>query len=415
MISSEYMEDAELQIEEEEMQAESMEETHGKKSELAKNYKNNIETVISLNRGGSWHRLKAPTRDVDGRLFECEGECHLNLHGLSSDFPPFYSVETAAGIIIGNGNVGQTLVHDLEETSVFLTRDGGLNWFEIIKGPHIYEIGDHGGLIVIAEVNKPITSIKYSWDEGLTWQDHTISDEKVTIDNIVTEPNGISQHFLIYGSINKKGTKKGAVISLDFTNLHEPQCKLPDSPDSKESDYETWSPSDGTTGHECLLGKKYIYIRRKRETQCYNGLNYEKKAIVQNCLCTESDYECDVGFGRNSPGDPCTPLSGKNETDVHEPPAICVGYYTISKGYRKIPGDTCEGGVQYEPLLIRCPYNGIYSSLGVIFLVLIVFAAVIIGLLSFKNAFSESVNEFVNDKLKNNNSNQKKQYYNIVH
>lgn len=412
IINKEYMEEAELAIEELEMQSESMEEVHGKKSEIIDSHKNNIETVISFNRGGSWHRLKAPFRDVEGRKFDCEGECYLNLHGLSSDFPPFYSVESAAGLIIGNGNVGASLVHDADETGVFLSRDGGLNWAEIMKGPHIYELGDHGGLIVVGDVHKPTSIIKYSWDEGSNWQEHTISDDKINIENIVTEPNGISQQFLVYGTINKKGTKKGVVIRIDFSNLHEPQCKLPESPDSKESDYEKWSPTDGKEGHECLLGKKYVYIRRKKDAQCYNGLTYEKKVITSNCQCTEEDYECDTGYGRSSPGAPCTLLNGQKENQVHEPPAVCVGYYTISQGYRKIPGDTCEGGVQYEPYIIRCPYSGIYSSLGVIFLILIVFGGIVIGLLSFKNAFSESVSEYVNDKMRSNPN--KKQYYNIV-
>jgi hypothetical protein len=31
-----------------------------------------------------------------------------------------------------------------------MSRDGGLTWFEIAKGSHIYEIGDHGGVIVLA-------------------------------------------------------------------------------------------------------------------------------------------------------------------------------------------------------------------------------------------------------------------------
>jgi hypothetical protein len=31
-----------------------------------------------------------------------------------------------------------------------MSRDGGLNWVEIHKGSHIYEISDHGGLIVMA-------------------------------------------------------------------------------------------------------------------------------------------------------------------------------------------------------------------------------------------------------------------------
>jgi hypothetical protein len=45
--------------------------------------------------------------------------------------------------------------------------------------------------------------------------------------------------------------------------------------------------------------------------------------------------------------------------------------------------------------------------------VLILFAVLVIGLLSFKNAFSESITEFVNDKMKNETT-KKKDYYKIV-
>lgn len=50
-----------------------------------------------------------------------------------------------------------------------MSRDGGMNWFEIRKGSHIYELGDHGGLIVMAENTKPTADIYYSFNEGSTW------------------------------------------------------------------------------------------------------------------------------------------------------------------------------------------------------------------------------------------------------
>lgn len=50
-----------------------------------------------------------------------------------------------------------------------MSRDGGLNWQEVRKGPYIYEYGDHGGLIVMAPTNTATTEVLYSYDEGLTW------------------------------------------------------------------------------------------------------------------------------------------------------------------------------------------------------------------------------------------------------
>lgn len=38
-----------------------------------------------------------------------------------------------------------------DDFNTYLSRDGGHNWFQIIQGSHIYEIGDHGGLITFAQ------------------------------------------------------------------------------------------------------------------------------------------------------------------------------------------------------------------------------------------------------------------------
>ena len=35
--------------------------------------------------------------------------------------------------------------------NTYLSRDGGLTWAEVKKGPYVYEFGDHGGLIVMAK------------------------------------------------------------------------------------------------------------------------------------------------------------------------------------------------------------------------------------------------------------------------
>ena len=79
------------------------------------------------------------------------------------DFGSFYSPVNAIGILIGTGNVGNYLSNRKDEINTYLSRDAGLTWFEVIyskniylfsfkvmKGSHIYEIGDHGGLIVMA-------------------------------------------------------------------------------------------------------------------------------------------------------------------------------------------------------------------------------------------------------------------------
>lgn len=412
-------------------------ETSGKKIHKKDGYKEYIKSLITFNKGGDWKRIKAPERDVEGKKYDCGEFCYLNLYGISSDTAPYYSVDSAAGILIANGSVGRYLSRENDSINTFLSRDGGLNWFEIKKGTHIYEIGDHGGLILIADDVNPASEIFYSWDEGLTFEPLKISEEKFLIKNIIIEPTSTSQHFIIYGESQKKGDTKGVVIGVDFSNLHEPQCKYPDIPDTQESDYEKWSPNDGKN-RDCLMGHKTIYIRRKRESKCFNGLAFERKNVIENCECTESDYECDFGFARKSPGEPCISIHKKpdpndpNDKDkldhmVLKAPEKCEGYYKISRGYRKVPGNTCINGVKFDPLLIPCPYNGIFAGLGIMFFIILVALFIIFIYFAFSsNLFggssalgsSDNYNYNNNRNLENNRNkvqlSNKRDYKDIV-
>jgi len=52
----------------------------------------------------------------------------------SSKFGPVYSTEKAKGIILATGNVGYQLLYKHDMINTYLSRDGGLTWFEIMKG-----------------------------------------------------------------------------------------------------------------------------------------------------------------------------------------------------------------------------------------------------------------------------------------
>jgi hypothetical protein len=80
-----------------------------------------------------------------------------------------------------------------DRMNTYLSRDGGLNWVEVMKGSHIYELGDHGGLIVMAPNTEKTTEVVYSYDEGKTWHTMTISDTPIDVTNIIIEPESISQ------------------------------------------------------------------------------------------------------------------------------------------------------------------------------------------------------------------------------
>jgi len=237
-----------------------------------------VRTVITHTKGASWDAVKAPTSTTKGKIIDCDSGdgCQLNLEIYSSAgaHAPVYSSESATGVVIATGNLGPTLTENDIGKNLYISRDGGLSWKSVKEGNYIYDIGDHGALILAAKINQATTQVEFTWDFGQTWETMQISDEEIYIRNIITEPKSTSQHFLVYGESMKEHpsegsskkkkeeesdddveTKKelvqikaGALIYLDFSQLHEPQCKGADYAGTPQSDFELWTPYDGRHG-----------------------------------------------------------------------------------------------------------------------------------------------------------------------
>ena len=344
------------------------------------------KTMISFNKGGIWQPLTPPIKDANDKKIICPDidTCSLHLHSISNTrFGPFYSTENSLGMVLGTGNIGSYLTNREDEVNTYLSRDGGLNWFEVKKGSHIYEIGDHGSLIVLAPDQTSTTEVYYTWNEGLTWNALKISDEPVEVTNIITEPSNTAEKFVVYGRSTGK-SPKGIVASIDFIPLHQRFCKLQDKPQQEDSDYELWTPN-GKISPNCLLGHKTTYVRRKRDAQCFNSEEWDRWFFFEICQCTEEDYECDLGFSRKGDG-PCLPDNDKPESFA--PPAQCEDSYSVTLGYRKVAGDTCRGGVNHDALKLPCPGSHSLSRNNLFMLIALVI--VIIGLvLGTNNAFSK--------------------------
>jgi len=67
------------------------------------------------------------------------------------------------------------------------------------------------------------------------------------------------------------------------------------------------------------------------------------------CTCTEADYECDMNYVRNK-GGKCEPVAdplkkqGQKQLTEKEEDCALEGFYHVTQGYRKIPGDVCYKG-----------------------------------------------------------------------
>lgn len=129
----------------------------------------------------------------------------------------FYSTDKAIGLIIATGNVGHSLSRQKGQVNTYLSRDGGRQWTELMKGSHIYEIGDHGGILLMASDEQPTNTLFYSWNEGGTWHSFTFSSNKLRVSNIITEPSNSALSFVLYG---KDEQDQGVMVALDFSAFH---------------------------------------------------------------------------------------------------------------------------------------------------------------------------------------------------
>lgn len=329
-----------------------------------------IRTVISFDKGGEWGYLKAPEVDSRGNRVNCDERdgCYLHLHGVSNyqKLAPFYSVENAVGLILGTGNVGSYLSFDHDDVNTYMSRDGGLTWQEVHKGAFIYELGDFGGLIVMANDLKHTNQVIFSWNEGLSWYDFELGSRPLQVDNIMIEPNSSSMEFLLYGSRGKSGV----MYHLDFNTLGQVQCVGAATPDRPDSDYETWSPHDGKNPEKCMLGKQLVYTRKKQTAECYNGQDFRRPIERKLCSCTEEDFTCEFGFSRQIGSFECRPESLDIVfEDVKAGQCTSSGIFYVT-AYRKLPGDSCSGGWQPPPVAIPCPSHAPTSSHARILLVI---------------------------------------------
>ncbi|CAK0863960.1 unnamed protein product [Prorocentrum cordatum] len=140
---------------------------------------------------------------------------------------------------------------------------------------------------------------------------------------------------------------------MAFDALGFPACTGAWAADSVSSDYETWSPSDGSRSDKCLLGAQTSYTRRKQTSACFNGMEFERPVEQKACSCTQEDYACDMGFVRSVGSTECV-YGGPDMMPARLLPEVCTGSYQAS-AYRKVAGDKCQGGWSPDKAEVPCP------------------------------------------------------------
>jgi len=250
-----------------------------------------LKTMITHNDGAEWSYISPPEKDAEGKKFGCSGstdKCSLHIHGYTerAEKSHTYSSQSAIGLMLGTGNVGEYLT-DMTAADTFMTADAGISWMPVKRGSFMWEFGDQGSIVVIVKDQAPTNLVHYSLDEGKTWLDYQFSDAELKINDLTTVPSDNSRNFLLWGT----SASELVTINLDFSGLADTQCEL-DENDAEGGDYYLWTPKHPKQDDDCLFGHVSQYHRKKTASQCYNGrMIPHLHNIAKNCSCTRQDFE----------------------------------------------------------------------------------------------------------------------------
>ncbi|KAF4984836.1 hypothetical protein FZEAL_64 [Fusarium zealandicum] len=292
----------------------------------------------------------------DGRTFDSvkAGDDQIHLHSMSDiDNVGRIFSSPAPGLVMGNGNTGKSL-GKFEDANLYVSDDAGVTWKQALEGPHKYEFGD-SGTILVAVRDSPgpdIDKVSYTLDYGDNWESVPLPDGlKVKPALLTTTQDSTSLKFLLIGE--KDGTFY--MISINFEGLDMRTCE--------EKDMEPWNARVDDKGNPtCIMGHKQTYNRRKKQADCFVKSNFkDPEPKTEDCECTDADFECDFNFQR----DPKDKTKCNKAGSIPIPEGACKGgkdeTFKGSSGWRLIPGNTCKrkSGAQKDDAVERkCSEGG---------------------------------------------------------
>jgi len=319
---------------------------------------NKVDNWEEVAKSASAHKkLVSEITFDDGRTFEpmtADGK-RIHLHSVTelSNIGRVYS-SPAPGLVMAIGNRGDNLKDYWEDGNLYVSDDAGMTWNKALEGPHKYEFGDQGSILVAVRdsLTAEIGEFSYSLDHGLTWVKEALPEGlKIRPYILTTTQQSASLKFLLIGVTESRSWK---VLSIDFDGLHEDKCK--------DGDMEEWFARVDKDGKPtCLMGHTQSFPRRKKKSECFLKEAFKHPvAKTENCECTDKDYECDFNFER---------VDGKcvARGPVVPPEGACRNAkpddtFKGTSGYRKIPGNTCkptkEMDDKYKDVDRKCSETG---------------------------------------------------------
>ncbi|XP_068198985.1 sortilin 1b [Antennarius striatus] len=305
---------------------------------------NSVQSVVSFDQGGEWIPLRKPANSKCDATAKDPHMCSLHIHASYStavnlNIPMLpLSEPNALGLVLAHGSVGDAM--SVLKPDVYVSDDGGYTWLKALDGPHHYAILDSGGLLVAVEHNpiETINQIKFSTDEGQCWSVYNFTEEPIYFTGLASEPGARSMNVSIWGYRDSLISQYWVSITIDFRDLLTRDCNV--------TDFEQWlahsndisDPKDG-----CMLGYKERFLRLKKDSVCWKGRDYQINTQPTPCPCTLDDFMCDFGYSRKTNSSECEEQPNLIGTVLE----FCLHgreEQLQTQGYRKIPGDKCEGG-----------------------------------------------------------------------
>ncbi|KAI1499629.1 vacuolar protein sorting [Biscogniauxia marginata] len=308
-----------------------------------------IQGIFLINQVDNWEdvekedaekKVKTLITFDDGRSFESvkTGDENIHLHSVTelNNIGPVFS-SPAPGLVMGNGNRGKHL-KGYWESDLYISDDAGRTWTAGPKGPHKYEFGDQGSVLLAVKDSQEadVQEIKYSLDHGQNWKSSELpKDLRVAPWTLTTAQDSTSLKFVLTARKGSRESPTGFyVIAIDFEGLHEDTCK--------DNDMEDWfARTDNDGNPTCVMGHTQKYHRRKKDVKCFIKQEFKYPAPESSpCDCTNADFECDFNFVRD--GEECKPAAsiaapeGACEND--DPDETFMG----PSGWRLIPGNECK-------------------------------------------------------------------------